>query len=132
MRSFPLDIVTPDGRIFSGEAESVIVTTLSGQVGIMAGHTDYLNALGMGEARVTTGGEVRRAACMGGMVSVVKGKVTIVATTFEWADHIDKERARHAEERARARLARADLDRVELELAEAKLKRALVRQSVVK
>lgn len=132
MRSFPLDIVTPDGQLFHGEAQSVVVATVGGEVGIMAGHTDYLSALGMGEARITVDDQVRKAACMGGMVSVVKGKVTIVATTFEWSDQIDKERAHEAEERAREKLARANLDRVELQLAEAKLKRALVRQNVAK
>ncbi len=132
MKSFHLEIVTPDGQFFSGEAEYVVVRTASGEVGILADHTDYLNALGMGEARITVNGEVRRAACIGGMVSVTGGRVTIVATTFEWSDDIDLERAKLAEERAREALKSEKLDRVEQQLAEAKLKRALVRQSVAR
>ena len=132
MRSFQLEIVTPDGQFFSGEAEYLSLRTISGQVGIMAGHADYLNALGMGEARVTINGEIRRAACIGGMVSVTGGKVTVVATTFEWSDMIDLERARSAETRAREALQKADIDKTEQKLNEARLKRALVRQSVAK
>ena len=132
MKSFQLEIVTPDGQFFKGPAEAVSVRTVNGEVGILADHTDYLNALGMGEARITVGGEVRRGACIGGMISVVQGKVTIVATTFEWSDQIALDRAREAERQARETLATQRLDRVEQELAEAKLKRALVRQSVAR
>ncbi|MBR5010475.1 MAG: ATP synthase F1 subunit epsilon [Clostridia bacterium] len=132
MKSFRLDIVTPDGQFYSGEAEFLSLRTISGEVGIMAGHADYLNALGMGEARVTINGETRRAACIGGMVSVTDGRVTVVATTFEWSDMIDLERAKNAEIRAREALQREDIDITEQKLNEARLKRALVRQSVAK
>ena len=132
MKSFRLDIVTPDGQFYSGEAEFLSLRTISGEVGIMAGHADYLNALGMGEARVTINGEARRAACIGGMVSVTDGRVTVVATTFEWSDMIDLERAKNAEIRAREALQREDIDITEQKLNEARLKRALVRQSVAK
>ncbi len=132
MKSFWLDIVTPDGQFYSGEAEFLSLRTISGEVGIMAGHADYLNALGMGEARVTINGETRRAACIGGMVSVTDGRVTVVATTFEWSDMIDLERAKNAEIRAREALQREDIDITEQKLNEARLKRALVRQSVAK
>ena len=132
MKSFPLEIVTPDGSFFNGESECVVVRTISGEVGIMADHVDYLNALGMGEARISVEGTVRRASCIGGMISVSSGKVRIVATTFEWAEDIDKERAKLAEERAREALAKSDLSRAQIQVAEAKLKRALVRQSVAR
>ncbi|MCR4622292.1 MAG: ATP synthase F1 subunit epsilon [Clostridiales bacterium] len=132
MKSFRLEIVTPDGQFYSGDAEYLSLRTISGEVGIMAGHTDYLNALGMGEARVTINGETRRAACIGGMVSVADGRVTVVATTFEWADMIDLERAKNAEQRAREALGAANADKAEQKLNEARLKRALVRQSVAK
>jgi len=132
MKSFPLEIVTPDGEFFNGEAEYIVVRTVSGEVGVMAGHTDYLNALGMGQARVTVDGQVRTGACIGGMISVFGGKVRVVATTFEWAEQIDLDRAKASEAAARAKLKEADLSREEQRLAEARLKRALVRQSVAK
>ncbi|MBQ1743245.1 MAG: F0F1 ATP synthase subunit epsilon, partial [Oscillospiraceae bacterium] len=60
------------------------------------------------------------------------GMVRLVATTFEWAEEIDLERAKTAEDKARSLLSRSDLSERDLKLAEARLRRALVRQSVGK
>lgn len=131
MEKFHLQIVTPDGLFFDGQAERITVPTADGPVTILARHMDYLSVMGMGEARITTESGIRRAACIGGMVSVTAGEVKVVATTFEWAEDIDKARAQRALEEAKKALEnRASLTKQELTLAEAKLKRALVRTSV--
>ena len=83
MTSFPLKIVTPDGLIFDGQAEELVVRTTSGDVAILAKHTNFVAPLGMGTAMVVFGGQQRLAACIGGMLSVVEGEVTLVPTTFE-------------------------------------------------
>ena len=84
----------------------------------------------MGEAHITReDGTKRRAACMGGMVSMIDGECRLLATTFEWAEDIDKERAERSKARAEAILAQKT-DAREMELAQARLKRALVRSSV--
>ena len=126
MTTFQLQIVTPDGLLFEGEAERMVARTIDGDVCILARHTEYVTALGMGQARVTIDGKVRKAACIGGMLSVSGGRVRIVATTFEWAEEIDLERAQRARERAEERL-KQQKDTRDIQLAEAKLKRALVR-----
>lgn len=130
MTEFPLDIVTPDGKIFSGRAESLRLRSIEGDLCIRARHTDYVTALGMGPAEVITAGNKHIAACMGGMVSVLGGRVTITATTFEWAEDIDTARSHASEERAREKLGHGDLTDTELAMAEARLKRALIRQQV--
>jgi len=130
MRSFPLKIVTPDGIAFDGEAEELIVRTTSGDMGILAGHIGCVAPLGMGRATVVTEGKRRYAACIGGMVSVVGGHVTLVPTTFEWAENIDTDRVDASERKAKELLARKDSTDTDLRLAEARLKRALVRKSV--
>ena len=131
MASFPLKIVTPDGIAFDGEVKSLSCRTICGQVELMARHIDYCTAVGMGEAHITSeDGTVRRAACMGGMLSMIGGQCRLLATTFEWADSIDRERAERSKARAEAVLAQKGIDKHELELAEARLKRALVRSSV--
>lgn len=129
--TFQLQVVTPDGLAFEGEAEKLSVRTQDGVIGILPRHIDYVAPLGMGEAVITEAeGKVRRAACIGGMVAVHSGKVRLVATTFEWAENIDLERAKNAEQKARNLIARNELSERDLKLAEAKLHRALVRQSV--
>ena len=128
MRPFPLKIVTPDGLSFDGQAESVTLRTAVGEVGILAGHMDFVTTLGMGRCKIVTEGKERIAACIGGMVSVSKGSVNVVATTFEWAEDIDKARAEKAAEEAKEIIQnKTGYTKHEIDMAEAKLKRALVR-----
>ena len=130
MTGFPLKIVTPDGLLFDGTAEELIVRSTSGDIGILAGHINCVAPLGMGQATLIIDGQKRYAACIGGMVSVVKGAVTLVPTTFEWADKIDVDRAEASQRRAQAILADKTSTDTDIRLAEARLKRALVRKSV--
>jgi F-type H+-transporting ATPase subunit epsilon len=125
-----LKIVTPDGLAFEGKAEELIVRTTSGEMGILAGHINCVCPLGMGRATILTEGERKYAACIGGMVSMVDNKVTLVATTFEWADQIDFSRAQQSEERANRVLSDRNASKQEQQLAEARLKRALIRKNV--
>ena len=130
MTPFHLKIVTPDGLIFDGQAEELIVRTTGGDVAILARHMDYVAPLGMGRATVVSGGQRRNAACIGGMLSVVDGSVTLVPTTFEWAEKIDVARAEASLSRAEEVLHNSGSSNTDLKLAEARLHRALVRKSV--
>lgn len=130
MTGFSLKIVTPDGLLFDGTAQSLTVRTTSGDVAILARHVNYVAPLGMGEATVIVEGEKRYAACIGGMVSVVDGVVTLVPTTFEWAENIDIARAKLSQERAEKILENNAATDLEIGLAEARLKRALIRKNV--
>ncbi len=130
--TFHLQIVTPDGGFYDGEAEKLIVRAKGGDVCILPRHAPYVTALGIGEATVVLPVDQRRkAACAGGMLSVTGDDVRLVATTFEWAEDIDKDRAKRAEEKARKKLESAQ-NNTELEMAKAKLYRALARIKVAK
>ena len=128
--TFPLKIVTPDGLIFDGQADKLIVRTTTGDVAILARHIDAVFPLGMGQAVVESEGQRRTAACIGGLLSVVAGQVTLVPTTFEWSDQIDANRAEKSLQRAEGVLSKKDASDTELQLAEARLTRALIRKSV--
>ena len=130
MTPFELKIVTPDGMEYEGQAEEVIVRTTSGDLGILAGHMNCVAPLGMGRATFIIDGKKRYAACIGGLLSVSQGKVTLVPTTFEWAEDIDADRAQRAMDRAKSVLASKDAAGTDIAVAEAKLKRALIRKSV--
>ena len=132
MTPFSLKIVTPDGLQYDGMAEELIIRTSTGDMGILAGHINIVASLGMGRATVVIDGKKRYAACIGGMVSVVDGAVTLVPTTFEWAENIDQARAERAAENAKAILDKKDSSSAEIQVAQARLKRALVRSSVAK
>ena len=130
MTAFPLRIVTPDGLEFEGQAEELIVRSTTGDIGILAGHVNCVAPLGMGRATVVIDGKKRYGACIGGMLSVMNGAVTLVPTTFEWADEIDARRAEASYQRAQNVLKSKDSSSTDIKLAEARLRRALVRKSV--
>ena len=131
MTSFPLKIVTADGLIYNGNAEMVIVRTITGDMAFLAKHINCVAPLGMGRATIVVDGQKRYAACIGGMISVVDGTVTLVPTTFEWADAIDADRAQASLDRAQKILDnKENATETDLKLAEARLHRALVRKNV--
>ena len=129
MKRFHLEIATPDGICFDGEAESVLIKTDDGDVEILCGHADFLASVATGRARVLVDGKSRYASASGGFISVNRDGVKIAAITFEFADQIDEKRAEAAKERAEAAISSAK-DAKAIELAKAKLQRALNRINV--
>ena len=130
MNKLLLKIVSPDGEIFSGEAKSIIVTTIQGELQILAGHADLLAPLATGRAKLTLpDGTSRSAAVSGGFVLVSKEETKVVATTFEFADEIDVKRANAAKQKAEEAIKSAKESK-EIEIAKAKLSRAIARISI--
>ena len=130
MRSFNLTIVCPDGTLYDGPAEFIKLRTTAGDVGILAHHTRYAAAIGMGECEVQIGDVRRKASCIGGMITVADNEVDVVCTTFEWKEDIDLDRAKRALEKSQARLAAGGLSDADRRIVEAKLRRAKVRIAV--
>ena len=131
MKTFPLCIGTPDGLLFEGEAERVVCRSITGDLAILAGHSNFCTALGMGEAHVVLPDGTRpNAACIGGMLSMMNGTCRLLATTWEWEEDIDQERAAAAKKRAEEMLAKGGLSDKDYKVANARLRRALVRLSV--
>lgn len=129
MKRFHLEIATPDGKCYDGEAESITVKTDNGDVEILASHADLLASLSTGRARILLDGKSRYASHSGGFISVTSEGVKIAAITFEFADEIDAKRAEAAKERAEAALSAAK-DEKAIKTAKAKLCRALNRINV--
>ena len=81
MKTFPLHIGTPDGLLFEGNVEKVICRTITGDLAILAGHSNFCTALGMGESTVVMeDGTRREAACIGGMLSVMNGTCRLLTS----------------------------------------------------
>lgn len=132
MATFHLQIVTMDGMIFDGQVQSVSCRTIHGDLAILARHMNYCTAIGMGTAHVVMAdGTERRAACIGGMLSVMDGECHLIPTTWEWSEDIDLDRAQAAKKRAEECMSKPGIPDKDLKLAEAKLHRALVRIGAV-
>ncbi len=86
MKQFALQIVTPDGMVYDGEAGQLSVRAIDGEVAILAGHIPYVTALRDGECRVYIGDGIRKARCSGGLLTVTKEKVRLVSSDFDWIE----------------------------------------------
>ncbi|EHO17958.1 ATP synthase F1, epsilon subunit [Stomatobaculum longum] len=127
MANFHLEIVTLDGQKYAGEVEQLMLRSITGDIAILAHHTNYCTAVGMGTAKVHfPDGTVREAACVGGMLSVMDGICRLLPTTFEWSDEIDLVRAEEAKRRAEELLKEKLSEEARIQ-ARARLYRALIR-----
>ncbi len=129
MKSYNIKIITPEKVFFDGETEQVIVRTSEGDLGILAGHENFVADLPAGPFRVKIDGQFKTAAISGGVLKVSKEVTTILAMAAEWADEIDIEWAKRSQADAEKRLNETKSD-FEHRLAEMKLKRALNRIKV--
>lgn len=104
-----VDIVSPSGRVFSGEASRFKAPGVEGSFEVLKDHAPMLAAIEIGTIVVTgTDGKPFTIATSGGFVEVQNNVVTVIAETAEMASLIDVERAKAAEQRAVQALADAD------------------------
>ena len=54
MSTFHLTVSTPDGQLFDGEVQSLRLRMLDGDLGLLAGHENYVAGVGAGEALIVT------------------------------------------------------------------------------
>jgi F-type H+-transporting ATPase subunit epsilon len=122
MTQFPMEVITPNGILFSGEVVSCTMPGIRGKFQILNNHADLLVLLDVGEIKIRFIDKERSMATSGGMVEVKTNKTNIILETAEWADEIDIERAKAAKERAEKRL--VDKDNIDYARAELALARA--------
>ena len=121
-----VNILTPERKVLETQADSVVVPSVEGELGILEHHAPLAAELAPGEIRLRKGDDLQLFAVSGGYVEVQNNAVTVLAETAEMAHEIDVERARQAAERAKAAL-HAPQGPIDLSQAEAALRRALVR-----
>lgn len=126
MNTFNLKIVTLDGIEYDSDVISVVARTTVGDVCILANHSDYIAPIEIGKVKIKTADSERQGACAGGFISVSKNQARIVATTFEFSEDIDIERAIRAKQKAEKRLSTDKNSKI----AEIKLKKALLRLEI--
>ena len=98
MATMQVELVSVERPIWSGEAVGVFARTVSGELGILPGHTPLLGALAPGHiVRIERETEDDlRIAVHGGFLSVRKDGVSVLAEMAETANEIDVSRARAA------------------------------------
>ena len=122
MATFDVSLVTPDGPVFEGEAEMLIVPGADGEIGVLARHAPLVAMLKAGSTRVhiRRDGEVREFATGPGFFKVEQDRALALVDDAVDTKEIDDERAREQLETAKAELERvergeSDADRWQLE-----------------
>jgi F-type H+-transporting ATPase subunit epsilon len=126
---FEVEVLTPEGEVFSGEVSQVSTRTAGGEIGILANHAPVLAALKPAELRLHQDGETRRYAQAHGWLQVFANHARLLVEEAIAPEELDagtlKEQLADAEQRlgeadegsgARKR-AEKDRDRAEAFLA---------------
>jgi F-type H+-transporting ATPase subunit epsilon len=102
---FDISLVTPDGAVFEGEAEMLIVPGAAGEIGVLARHAPLIATLKSGSTRVHLGGnEVLEFATGPGFFKVETDRALALVDDAVNVKEIDDGRAQAQLDAARAEL----------------------------
>jgi len=104
MAKLTVEIVTPERRLLSVQADEAIVPGGAGLFGIRPGHTPVLSVIEPGAMTVREGTSQQVWFVAGGFVEVLDDRVRVLADQAEPAGNIDAEAARRRMEEAQARM----------------------------
>lgn len=127
-----ISIITPEKTAFKGEADSVVLETVEGEIGILPGHLPLVTLLKAGDIEIEHNGEKQFLAVDKGFAEVTGDNIRVLTEAAIDVDSIDMEAVQQAEERARRYLAEAegqpDLDPHELEQIQGSLRFAVAQR----
>ena len=84
MNTYSLLISSPDGDLFRGEAEMLILRGTEGDLAILAGHVPFVTAVVRGSCViVAAGGERQEGTIEDGLLTVDKEQVTVLTSALE-------------------------------------------------
>jgi len=113
-----VEIVTPDGIVFTGDLTSCTAPGVNGQFQVLSGHAPYLANLQIGEIKILNKDGKKILATSGGFLEVKDNSISIIVESAEYADDINIDRAKEAEKRAKKRLEeKGDIDFLRADLA---------------
>lgn len=74
-----LEIITPDRKVFGGEAVAVTFPGTEGQFQVLNDHAPLVSTLGKGEVVIDTGAGKQTLVVDGGVVEVLHNKILVLA-----------------------------------------------------
>ena len=99
-----LDIVTPQGIVFSDDVDMVSLPGVDGEIAVLPHHVRLFTQLVPGEITISENGHKRYLAVGEGLVDITGTHVAILTDMAIAAEHIDEARVEEARARAAARL----------------------------
>ena len=87
MKTFPLIISSPDGDLFRGDAEILILRGTEGDLAVLAGHVPFVTAVVKSDCVVVTAeGERKEGVIDEGMLTVDAEKTTVLTSALTWKE----------------------------------------------
>ncbi len=131
-KTFLLDVVSAEERIFTGEAEFVALPGEDGELGVLPGHTPLITRIRPGAVRIRQGSNEELIFVAGGILEVQPKAVTVLADTAIRGKDLDEAKAEEARQKAQALLQSQSSDinyaAAQAELAEAIAQLAAIRK----
>nr|YP_009774944.1 ATP synthase CF1 epsilon subunit [Eleocharis dulcis]YP_009775036.1 ATP synthase CF1 epsilon subunit [Eleocharis cellulosa]QJA15000.1 ATP synthase CF1 epsilon subunit [Eleocharis dulcis]QJA15092.1 ATP synthase CF1 epsilon subunit [Eleocharis cellulosa] len=126
-----LCVLTPNRVILDSEVKEIILSTNSGQIGVLPNHAPIATAVDIGLLRIRLKDQWLRVALMGGFARIGNNEIIILGNDAEKSTDIDPQEAQEALEIAEANLRKAKGKRQVIE-ANLALRRARTRVEAVK
>ena len=125
-----LEIVTPEGVVYTADATLVTMPAVDGQIGVFAHHMPLLTRIAPGEIVVRTSNGTDDVLAVGeGLVAVTADHIGIVTDMAIESQNIDEAKVEEARQRALARL-RDKISDEEVATVNASLARSLAQLKV--
>jgi F-type H+-transporting ATPase subunit epsilon len=105
---FKLDILSPEGSVFSGEVSQMTLPTEAGTITILADHADIITKLLSGQVEIEQEGERKFIAIMGGFLEVSNNVASIIANFAVRSEELDEQKIQKAKEYAEEQLKKKD------------------------
>jgi F-type H+-transporting ATPase subunit epsilon len=122
--SFPVEVLTPEGRVFEDEVEMLSTRTTTGSIGILANHAPLMAILEPTELRLyKSDTDVVRFAQGEGYLQVVDNSALVLVEEAIAPDEIDRSAFEARLKEARDAVDRAEEDTEERSRAEREVKR---------
>nr|QKW93705.1 ATP synthase epsilon chain [Vitiosangium cumulatum] len=129
MAKLTVEIVTPEKRILSVQADEAIVPGGKGLFGVRPGHTPFLTLMEPGPLTLIDGGRREHYFVAGGFAEVSNDKVLVLADVAEPVTGINVDAARRRMEEAQERLRGMSADDVRFDIEQATVRREAARMT---
>ena len=119
-----VDVVSPLGSVFTGEADMVSLRGSAGEMGIAYGHTELLSTMPAGVVSIKKDESTEVLYVSGGLIEVTPTRVTIMVDDMEKAENLNKAEAEKAKARAEEALNKSDASKLDVDEAHKRLEEA--------
>ena len=125
-----LCVLTPNRIVWDSEVKEIILSTNSGQIGVLPNHAPIATAVDIGLLRIRLTDQWVTVALMGGFARIGNNEITILGNDAEISTDIDPQEAQQALEKAEDNLRKAEGIRQAIE-ANLALRRAKTRVEAI-